>query len=1005
MGNESSEPSEACLTDLEADLPGKAISALALAMAILLAALGGSATPRPPNAAQASSLSLANLQGSASAVPLYEKFELTFSVDNSAATNLQFPYDAAPPPGLVGRTGISVEGLFLPSGESDWQRAIRQSGFLYQDYQRQLLDGREWLYPEGDPVWKVRFAPQTTGVWQYKVRAQDASICPADVEPCPNWAESATGQFTALPAPPRNHGFVVVNEADPRYFALSDGQHFLGLGHNTAFSPTRFTYDADEQLAKYAANGIDFLRTWISGSAIAGSAWSPWVWFGGPNYGGYLPDPGLSVAPPGSGHDFTFNLDQQSNRLCLFNGWNQGHIAVKPATSYRLSITARVDGLSGPRNASRPDFGLTVKLGGWPSSCPEGLAASPAIVQHLRDANWTTLEGTVTTGASQWFLDNLFLLLDNATSGTANVSQVSLREVMADGSLGPELLAKSKSDMHMDFNLPRSWDWDYALERAAEQGVYLKLVVLEKNDRVWNLIKPDGTIADKESNDNFYAAEGTKVRRLQEYYWRYLASRWGYATAVHSWELLNEGDPFSGAHHELANGFAAYMHRHEPSRHLVTTSLWHSHPVAELWGNPAYREIDYADLHAYISTGVGSYEWTAPTGTALETDPARTNQGSAGAIRVPAGVTSPARSLWVRGRGDWRISVMIRSEGVVGSCPYGTPADLAGPQLVVALEGVATRVVPFAPDKPEQYWICTSPAGTHDYTIVEGTLPSPDDDWHLLTVKFRNGFARQGTAWFDNLVIQGPDGRTARVYGDGTFDDHERMDFDTALYNDAYGRRIGAASLSGSGKPVVRGEGGIDHAGGSQQELPELAIDRQGVWLHNLLWGTLNPSGLYELYWWTDNIVKNGLHFQYKHLRDFLEGIPLGNGSYRNAEAWPSNRDVRAVGQKDTTAGRAHLWIQNKQHSWWNAVNGVPWGRLSGTVALSGFAPRQTYPVQWWHFNHEGEVTIRDQSLTANDAGALTLDLDSLPAEVTDTGIKIGDFGPGHQVSLYPILK
>ena len=178
------------------------------------------------------------------------------------------------------------------------------------------------------------------------------------------------------------------------------------------------------------------------------------------------------------------------------------------------------------------------------------------------------------------------------------------------------MLPKSRSDADTDFNQQASYAWDHKLESAAQAGVYLKLVVLEKNDRVWNEIKADGTLTSTDDNNNFYGAANTKVRSLQQYYWRYLAARWGYSTAVHSWELLNEGDPYNGNHYGLADAFAAYMHQTEPSRHMVTTSMWASFPVDSFWGNAKYPNIDYADVHAYVSTGDGAYAWNPPTNMA-----------------------------------------------------------------------------------------------------------------------------------------------------------------------------------------------------------------------------------------------------------------------------------------------------------------------------------------------------------------------------------------------------
>lgn len=937
-------------------------------------------------------LCVSDLAANASSVHLYDKFELTFTVNNSVATNPQFPYDPATPPGLQERCGISVEGLFLPPGEDDWQHAIRQPGFLYQNYDRRQIDQSEWLYPVGEPLWKVRFAPKRQGVWKYMVRVQTASICPEGSVPCLNWIETDPASFTVTEAKPGNHGFVEVSKTDTRYFAYSDGEPFVGLGLNVGFSNTNFTYDADEQIERYAANGIDFVRTWMSGSAIAGSAWSPWAWFEGPGYGGYLPDPGLGIAPSGSGHDFAFHLSQELNRLCLFNGFTQGQIAVKPSSTYRLSVTLMARDISGPRDHNKPDFGFTIKSGGWPKSFPDDLHDCPNLISHMRNTEWTTVDSTITTSPSQWFLDYLYLLLDNTLTGEVYVSQVSLREKLPNGGLGPEILVKSSGDAHNDFNPLRSWGWDYLLDQAANKGVHLKVVVLEKNDRVWNLLGADGNPVESGDNNNFYASPNTKVRRLHEYFWRYLAARWGYSTAIHSWELLNEGDPFNSQHYEMANSFARYMHDNEPSGHLVSTSFWHSFPAAQFWGNADYPDIDYADIHAYISTERSAYEWSPPSGTALDTDSANTYRGSRGAIRVPAGVTAKSPSIWVRGSGSWRISVMVRAQEIEGTCPYGAPSSLAGPQLMVVFDGSGNTIMPCDPAKPDQYWICTSPAGTYDYTRLERVVTIPDDDWHLMHVEFKNDFAISGTAWYDNLSIESPDGRTVRLLGDGTFDDRERMDHDTALLNESIGLRYGALSPSGSGKPVVRGEAGIDHAENSQGELPELAKDVKGVWLHNFLWGTLNPGGVYELYWWTGNIERNDLYFQFKALRDFMDNIPLHNGHYQNAEAHASEPTVRVVGQSDRLNGRAHLWIQNKNHSWWNVVNGAPWGQLGGTVTMPGLIPNQKYPIELWQFDDHGNLTVREDTLRTDAAGSIVLDLSSLPPSVTDIAVKIGSY-------------
>lgn len=165
---------------------------------------------------------------------------------------------------------------------------------------------------------------------------------------------------------------------------------------------------------------------------------------------------------------------------------------------------------------------------------------------------------------------------------------------------------------------------------AETYGLALKLVVLDKGDEMYQKLDDDGTWViggEPDNQDGFYGLgrEVNKTRWLQQAWWRYLQARWGYSPAIHSWELTNEGDPFDVRHWEMADEFAKFMHCRvfgvpvssedgaicafqHPNRHLVTTSFWHSFPAYSaatdqgFWGNPRYPNLDYADVHAYIST-------------------------------------------------------------------------------------------------------------------------------------------------------------------------------------------------------------------------------------------------------------------------------------------------------------------------------------------------------------------------------------------------------------------
>ena len=181
----------------------------------------------------------------------------------------------------------------------------------------------------------------------------------------------------------------------------------------------------------------------------------------------------------------------------------------------------------------------------------------------------------------------------------------------------------------MEYELYYPEESAYALDKivnlAEQNGAYLKLVIMEKNDMIYNKLDDDGTFVingEGDNQDGFYGlGRGmNKTRWLQQAWWRYLQARWGYSTNIHSWELTNEGDPWSVNHWELTDELGKFMHCRvfaievgtgdgakcsydHPDDHLVTTSFWHSFPAQQFWASPNYPNVDYADVHAYISTG------------------------------------------------------------------------------------------------------------------------------------------------------------------------------------------------------------------------------------------------------------------------------------------------------------------------------------------------------------------------------------------------------------------
>ena len=558
-------------------------------------------------------------------VPQYEKYEISFQIQNTVAQNLQFPYDPAPPNGVnlsdPAYNGISVDAFFLPPGESDWNKAYHQPAFYYQYFDHQIKqswDGspREWHYPTGSFSWKVRFSPDAVGTWQYKIFARDAL----------GTALSSARSFNV--ADSNQPGFIKVSPTDSRYFEYSNGSPFYPLGFQGAGSLDSPVLSNQSSFQQYGQNGINLDRIWIS--SVYGTAWLEWL--GGRNiYDGYLPRPGTETF-----HDPVRNRDTLAMQIdyepggdtgwydaCRFQFWNDPE-PVKANTKYRLQIKYWGQDITGPRLADHAAYGLVGKIGGdWDVNCYEPGVGNVVTGYGQNSADWGVITGTWNSGDNN-FLPRIYLGLENAIQGKAYIQSISLREDLGNGLLGPEILRDPSLEYDHYFREQSAFALDEIVRLAEENQVSLKLVIMEKSDMLYNKLNDDGSFVSTSQSDNqdgFYGLGRSlnKTRWLQQAWWRYLQARWGYSTSIHSWEATNEGDPWLTDHYELTDELGKFMHcqvfgiavpagdgqkctYQHPNSHMVTTSFWHSFPAAQFWMNPKYPNVDYADLHAYIST-------------------------------------------------------------------------------------------------------------------------------------------------------------------------------------------------------------------------------------------------------------------------------------------------------------------------------------------------------------------------------------------------------------------
>ncbi len=334
--------------------------------------------------------------------PQYGKFEATFNV-STAATNVYWPYDAAPNTGVPAQVGVSVDGLF---SNDNWQTTIIQPGFYFQDFStgldssgatRLLSNGRTWVLPNGNPCWKVRFAPTSAGQWNYKIRVTDAG------------GSYTSSQQTFTCTPSQSHGFVRVSPKDSRYFELSDGTFvpMIGLSYDSGSIA-----DLDAKYEQMNDMGINLVRSWWQSSD------PPLALFGAGGQGGdgvwTLPAYSTDYLVPG--HIVVVKITQNGGAGNLSTT-----IGVNPNTSYLFTARVKLVGLTGTGT-----YGL--HLGAWPAAVGTDVNAT---------SDWQTVSLPFTTPGNCYEMTWLSVSLENVTGGAAYVSDVSLKQDLGGGQVRP----------------------------------------------------------------------------------------------------------------------------------------------------------------------------------------------------------------------------------------------------------------------------------------------------------------------------------------------------------------------------------------------------------------------------------------------------------------------------------------------------------------------------------------------------------------------------------------
>lgn len=525
----------------------------------------------------------------------YAKFEVSFDVANTAATNVYFPYDENTPPGVESGTGITVDALLLPPGETDWNNAITLPCFYYQPMEEVGSHNREHagLLPVGEAEWRCKFTPEEIGTWQYKIRATDAG----------GTAESREHGFNCSACPGDNcRGFVRVSQTDPRFFEFSDGEPFVTpLLSMEQGSPFNTLAEIRTSIPELGSHGIHFVRWFPTGE---GANWS--------------------IAPYGDTIRINWgfgdawmkldDVDTQAGKRTSFRPYyySTQQIPVEPG-QYRFSFRGKVEGEQVMRMQVGDAFEDICSSTGTYHEANGGVCDYDQDGWHnysleVSNAGNTTLDVGV---RGLYVSADAPAPYDTVEDGKIRIHSMQFQRSEDDrGEWGVNLLTRGDPDTHTYVDQRSAARLDEIFALSERHGVYHRLTMFHKNGAILNRMQPDGTLGSyDDSNYSFYSEEGLPSRWYQRVYVRYFIARWSYSTALHSLEIANETNPWNEYSYDAGLSLARYVHDNSPRYILMSDSFWHGFPSA-FWSDP---DMDYADKHWYARPGAGNWDLVSTT--------------------------------------------------------------------------------------------------------------------------------------------------------------------------------------------------------------------------------------------------------------------------------------------------------------------------------------------------------------------------------------------------------
>lgn len=431
--------------------------------------------------------------------------------------------------------------------------------FFYQGFERRLIQygnrSEEWLYPVGNPHWRVRFAPMEVGKYSCQAVVRD------------QFGTYTSNRVSFECSPSKRKGFIRVSQKDSRFLEFTDGTPFFPIGHNLAFlyygQYLRDTEVIEGVFRKMAENGANFARIWAgAGDWALAIEWNKSAW--------------------------ERTWEKKSPIISLPNGKKCVQIKGQKGTTQPVTPCARV--------ALKPN---TRYLLSTTMQTSEGTVAQIELngraFEIQPSPQWVKMRWEFTTKENEWWLNRMVIRLTE--EGTLWLTELSLREYPE----GPELLWEAdlnRPEMGV-YNLRDAFLLDQVVEVAEKTGIYLQLCLLSNPTRDLYMARL------KDSKSPEYEQAIAYGKRI----FRYAVARWSYSPAIGIWEFFNEINPNLPTD-RFYEEVSRYIREIDIYQRPITTSAWHPNPRD--WRHP---QLDIANEHYYIRPG--EKHWTDEVASVL----------------------------------------------------------------------------------------------------------------------------------------------------------------------------------------------------------------------------------------------------------------------------------------------------------------------------------------------------------------------------------------------------